>query len=177
MGKYVNPHEGARRIEQKKKKYINSHSGAERNRGGVVEGTAYLAGNLGLGVAGVAEGLTDIAAAGSHLMRGDLYMAKQPFIEGKTAEAQRDLEEWYNPGGGMKLAGDVASGAGQSVSYGLLSAIPIIGKPLMFASIGSQGVSSAAGRTGDVGLKELGYGATVGAVEGILESKLGATLR
>ena len=174
MGKYVNPHEGARRIEQKKKKYINSHSGAERNRGGVVEGTAYLAGNLGLGVAGVAEGLTDIAAAGSHLMRGDLYMAKQPFIEGKTAEAQRDLEEWYNPGGGMKLAGDVASGAGQSVSYGLLSAIPIIGKPLMFASIGSQGVSSAAGRTGDVGLKELGYGATVGAVEGILESKLGA---
>lgn len=174
MGKYVNPHEGARRIEQKKKKYINSHSGAERNRGGVVEGTAYLAGNLGLGVAGVAEGLTDIAAAGGHLMRGDLYMAKQPFIDSKTAEAQQDLEEWYNPGGGMKLAGDVVSGAGQSVSYGLLSAIPIIGKPLMFASIGAQGVSSAAGRTGDVGLKELGYGATVGAVEGILESKLGA---
>ena len=174
MGKYVNPHEGARRIEQKKKKYINPHSGAERNRGGVVEGTAYLAGNLGLGVAGVAEGLTDIAAAGSHLMRGDLYMAKQPFIDSKTAEAQQDLEEWYNPGKGMQFAGDVVSGAGQSVSYGLLSAIPIVGKPLMFASIGSQGVSSAAGRTGDVGLKELGYGATVGAVEGILESKLGA---
>lgn len=174
MGKYVNPHAGAKRIEQKKKKYINPHSGAERNRGGVVEGTAYLAGNLGLGVAGVAEGLADIAAAGSHLMRGDLYMAKQPFIDSKTAEAQQDLEEWYNPGDGMKLAGDVMSGAGQSASYGLLSAIPIIGKPLMFASIGSQGVSSAAGQTGDVGLKELGYGATVGAIEGILESKLGA---
>lgn len=174
MGKYVNPHAGAKRIEQKKKKYINPHSGAERNRGGVVEGTAYLAGNLGLGVAGVAEGLTDIAAAGPHLMRGDLYMAKQPFIDSKTAEAQQDLKEWYNPGKGMQFAGDVVSGAGQSVSYGLLSAIPIIGKPLMFASIGSQGVSSAAGRTGDVGLKELGYGATVGAVEGILESKLGA---
>ena len=174
MGNYVNPHAGARRIEQKKKKYINPHSGVERNRGGVVEGTAYLAGNLGLGLAGVAEGLADIAVAGSHLSRGDFYMAKKPFIDSKTAEAQQDLEEWYNPGGGMKLAGDVVSSEGQSVSYGLLSAIPIIGKPLMFASIGSQGVSSAAGRTGDVGLKELGYGATVGAVEGILESKLGA---
>lgn len=174
MGNYVNPHAGARRIEQKKRKYINPHSGAERNRGGVVEGAAYLAGNLGLGVAGVAEGIADIAAAGSHLSRGDLYMAKQPFLESKTGEAQQDLTEWYNPGVGMELAGEVAGGVGQSVSYGLLSALPIVGKPLMFASMGSQGVSSAAGRTGDVGLKEIGYGTTVAVLEGILESKLGA---
>lgn len=169
MGNYVNPHAGARRIEQKKKKYINPHSGAERNRGGVVEGTAYLAGNLGLGLAGVAEGIADIAVAGSHLSRGDLYMAKQPFLDNQTAQAQQDLAEWYNPGKGMQFAGDVASGIGNSLTF----MIPYVGPYLAAAGYLGMGVSGAAEKTGDVGLKEIGYGAANAGMEFVMDKFVG----
>ena len=169
MGNYVNPHAGARRIEQKKKKYINPHSGAERNRGGVVEGTAYLAGNLGLGLAGVAEGIADIAVAGSHLSRGDLYMAKQPFLDNQTAQAQQDLTEWYNPGKGMRFAGDVASGIGNSLTF----MIPYVGPYLAAAGYLGMGISGAAEKTGDVGIKEIGYGAANAGMEFVTDKFVG----
>ena len=145
-----------------------------KNRGGLAGGIGYVAGSAGLGLAGVGEGLLDIGAAGIDLISGDTEAAKNRFIDNKTADAQQRLSEWYSPGKGMEFAGQVSSGIGQSVGYGLLSAIPGVGVPMMYASIGSQGVSSAAQQTGDVGVRELAYGATVGAVEGLLESKLGA---
>ena len=175
MSKYVSAHNNARRIEEpKKKKYISAHSGAERNKGGLIEGAGYVAGNLGLGLAGVVEGVTDVAAAGGHLLRGDVQMAKQPFLDNQTAQAQQDLTEWYNPGKGMQFAGDVASGVGQSSVFLLDALVPGLGTGLFFGGITGQSVAGAAQQTGDVGLKEIGYGVASGAAEAALGKLVGA---
>ena len=132
--------------------YINQSASDDKNRGGIGAGLGYLAANLGLGAAGVGEGIGDLLAAGGDLLRGDTEMAKYRFLDNKTADAQRKLQESYNPGTIMKGAGDVASGIGNS----LIFLIPYAGPYLAGAGYMGMGVSNAAGQTGDVGLKELG---------------------
>lgn len=149
--------------------YINQSASDDKNRGGIGAGLGYLAANLGLGAAGVGEGIGDLLAAGSDLLRGDTEMAKYRFLDNKTADAQRKLQESYNPGTIMKGAGDVASGIGNS----LIFLIPYAGPYLAGAGYMGMGVSNAAEQTGDVGLKELGYGVVSGGLEFALDKFTG----
>ena len=174
MSKYVSAYNGVKREEPKKKKYVSAYSDAERNRGGLAEGAGYVAGSLGLGLAGVGEGVLDIAAASRDIMRGDTEMAKYRFLDNRTADAQQSLTEWYNPGKGMQFAGDVASGIGQSSVFLLDALVPGLGTGLFFGGITGQSVAGAAQQTGDVGLKEIGYGVASGAAEAALGKLVGA---
>ena len=153
---------------------IGSERIQEKNRGGLIGGLGYVGGNLGLGIAGIGEGVGDLISAGGDLLRGDTEMAEYRFLDNQTAEAQQSLREWYNPGTVMEFAGDVASGIGQSSVFLLDAVAPGVGTGLFFAGVGGQGISSAAARTGDVGWREFGYGVASGAAEGALELALGA---
>ena len=178
MSEYISAHRGA--AERKKKRELEksegyvSHYVPDKNRGGLLEGTGYVAGRLGLGLAGVGEGVLDIAAAGGDLLRGDTEMAKYRFLDNRTADAQQSLTEWYNPGKGMQFAGDVASGVGQSSVFLLDALVPGLGTGLFFGGITGQSVAGAAQQTGDVGLKEIGYGVASGAAEAALGKLVGA---
>lgn len=153
---------------------IGKKSNDEKNRGGLIGGIGYVAGSLGLGLAGVGEGVLDIATAAADLTRGNTDMAKYRFLDNRVGQAQQRLREDYNPGAVMEFAGDVASGIGQSSVFLLDAVAPGVGTGLFFAGVGGQGISSAAQQTGDVGWKELGYGAASGVTEGLLEKALGA---
>ena len=177
--KHVSAYRGAglnpNRVTKKKPaERVSAYATEEKNRGGLLEGTGYVAGRLGLGLAGVGEGVLDIAAAGGDLLRGDTEMAKYRFLDNRTADAQQSLTEWYNPGKGMQFAGDVASGVGQSSVFLLDALVPGLGTGLFFGGITGQSVAGAAQQTGDVGLKEIGYGVASGAAEAALGKLVGA---
>lgn len=172
MAKYVNASENAgfkknRRVQ--KKEYVNASERDEKNRGGLLEGAGYLAGNLGLGLAGVGEGIGDIVSAGADLLRGDTEMAKYRFLDNRTAEAQQRLQEDYNPNWAMEIAGEVASGIGNSLVF----MIPYAGRWLAGAGYWGQGISKAADKTGDVGLKEVAFGLGEATKEFLLEKATG----
>ena len=145
----------------------------EKNRGGFWDGAGYIVGNLGLGLASVGEGVGDIISAGADILRGDTDMAKYRFLNNMSGNAQKRLQEDYNPNGAMKLAGDVASGIGNSLTF----LIPYAGPYLAAAGYMGMGVSSAAERTGDVGAKELGYGVVSGSMEFLMDKFIGASGR
>lgn len=150
----------------------------QRSSGLTVGETAgYAAKSAWLGFRRVGEGVVDAALVPVDLMTGDVEQAKSRFMDSPIDRKKRELEEEYKPGKVAGFIGEVAGGIGQSIGYGLISAIPYAGKPMMYSSIVEQGISSAAEKTGKVGLKEVGYGATVGAIEGTLESKLGAGVK
>lgn len=140
----------------------------------VGETAGYAAKRAGIDFLRVGEGVVDAALVPVDLMTGNVEQAKSRFMDSPVDAMRERLDEEYNPGKVAGFIGDIAGGIGQSVGYGLISAIPYAGTPMMYSSIVEQGISSAAEKTGKVGLKEIGYGATVGAVEGTLESKLGA---
>ena len=148
--------------------------GQSRSSLTVGETAGYAAKSAWLGFRRVGEGVVDAALVPVDLMTGDVEQAKSRFMDSPIDRKKRELEEEYKPGKVAGFIGEVAGGIGQSVGYGLISAIPYAGQPMMYSSIVEQSISSAAEKTGEVGLKEIGYGATAGAVEGILESKLGA---
>lgn len=174
MAKYVSAYEGAKRDKEKKKKYVSAYSEAEKNKYGVPGAVGYVAGRAFTDFLRVGEGVKDAALVPVDLMMGNVDRAKSRFMDSPVDAMRERLDEEYNPGKGMQFVGNIAGGMGQSVGYGLISAIPYAGAPMMYSSIVEQGISSAAAQTGEVGLKEIGYGATVGAIEGTLESKLGA---
>ena len=148
--------------------------GTYKNNGGIKGAVGYAAGAAGLGFLRVGEGVVDAALVPVDLIAGNVDQAKNRFMDSPVDEMSNSLRERYNPGKGMEFVGNVTGGLGQSVGYGLISAIPYAGKPMMYSSIIEQSISSAAAKTGKVGAKEIAYGATAGAVEGILEEKLGS---
>ena len=163
----------AAKLREKKKapERASAYLATKQNRGSDV---GYVAKRAGTDFLRVGEGVVDAALVPIDLLTGNVEQAKSRFMDSPVDDMRERLDERYNPGKGMQFVGDIAGGIGQSVGYGLISAIPYAGKPMMYSSIVEQGISSAAEKTGKVGLKEVGYGATVGAIEGTLESKLGA---
>lgn len=151
-----------------------AQEGKEKNQGGIPGAIGYIAGRAGTDFLRVGEGVVDAALVPVDLLTGNVDRAKSRFMDSPVDAMRERLDEEYNPGKVAGFIGDIAGGIGQSVGYGLISAIPYAGTPMMYSSIVEQSISSAAEKTGKVGLKEIGYGATAGAVEGILESKLGA---
>ena len=148
--------------------------GRQKNQGGIPGTIGYIAGRAGTDFLRVGEGVVDAALVPIDLLTGNVEQAKSRFLDSPVDAMRERLDREYNPGKVAGFIGDIAGGIGQSVGYGLISAIPYAGTPMMYSSIVEQSISSAAEKTGEVGLKEVGYGATAGAVEGLLESKLGA---
>ena len=148
--------------------------GRQKNQGGIPGTIGYIAGRAGTDFLRVGEGVVDAALVPIDLLTGNVEQAKSRFMDSPVDAMRERLDREYNPGKVAGFIGDIAGGIGQSVGYGLISAIPYAGTPMMYSSIVEQSISSAAEKTGEVGLKEVGYGATAGAVEGLLESKLGA---
>lgn len=148
--------------------------GRQKNQGGIPGTIGYIAGRAGTDFLRVGEGVVDAALVPVDLLTGNVEQARSRFLDSPVDAMRERLDREYNPGKVAGFIGDIAGGIGQSVGYGLISAIPYAGTPMMYSSIVEQSISSAAEKTGEVGLKEVGYGATAGAVEGLLESKLGA---
>ena len=177
--KHISAYRGAglkanRVTKKEKKEHVSAYAAAVKNRGGVAGGIGYIAKRAGIDFLRVGEGVVDAALVPVDLLTGNVDRAKSRFLDSPVDAMRERLDEEYNPGKVAGFIGDIAGGIGQSVGYGLISAIPYAGQPMMYSSIVEQSISSAAEKTGEVGWKEVGYGATAGAVEGLLESKLGA---
>ena len=173
--------EGAKYSRATKKKQVEKPRASlidtEKNKGGLKGAVGYTLGRAGTDFLRVGEGVVDAALVPVDLLTGNVDRAKSRFMDSPVDAMRERLDEEYNPGKGMQVVGDIAGGIGQSAGYGLISAIPYAGTPMMYSSIVEQGISSAAKQTGDVGFKEIAYGATTGAIEGALESKLGAGVK
>lgn len=144
-----------------------------KNRGGIPGAIGYLGGNVVTGAGQMVEGIVDVGMAGADLLRGDTDMAQYRFLKNVTKEWDEELERSYNPGTVMQIGGDVASGIGTSLVY----MIPKAGIFLGAAGTFGSNVSEAAEKTGEVGLKELGYAAAATVPEVALEGLLGAATR
>ena len=174
MSKYVSPFNGVKRIKVEDPKFVNAYALPKgKNRGGLLGAGGYLAGNVVTGAGQMVEGIVDVGMAGADLLRGDTDMAQYRFLKNVTKEWDEELERSYNPGTVMQIGGDVASGIGTSLMY----MIPKAGIFLGAAGTFGSNVSEAAEKTGEVGLKELGYAAAATVPEVALEGLLGAATR
>lgn len=137
---------------------------------GVLGGLGYVGASLLAGVGGMVEGIGDLIGGTAALLSGDKLYAKYIFSKNTVGEWHQKIEDAYQPGAVMDFIGDVGQGIGNSA----VMAVPYVGKVAFFAGAIGQGVGEAVQSTGEVGLKEYAYGATVGALEGLLESVIGA---
>lgn len=148
---------------------------AEKNRGGLAGGVAYTAEKLGLGFLRSVEGIWDFVAGGIAELFGAHQWAERQFKNDWVNYNHAD--EWYNPGAGWKLAGDVAGGIGTSAPAIAVNLIPGLGNAasawLTFVTAATpaagSGVSDSVKQTGSLTGKEWAYGTMSGATEGVLE--------
>jgi hypothetical protein len=152
---------------------LGQKSNTEKNQGGIPGAIGYLGGNVVTGAGQMVEGIVDVGMAGADLLRGATDMAQYRFLKNVTKEWDEELERSYNPGTVMQIGGDVASGIGTSLMY----MIPKAGIFLGAAGTFGSNVSEAAEKTGEVGLKELGYAAAATVPEVALEGLIGAGVR
>ena len=149
---------------------VQSSSYGQKNTGSTL---GYLGGNFAAGLGGIVEGLTDLFLAGGALITGDVDYAKYVFKDNVVGDWHESITDDYSPGKVMQFLGDVSHGLGQSSVF-LLDAVGApVGTVGFFGGMIGQGISSAAEKTGDVGLKEVAYGALSGAAEGVLEKAMG----
>lgn len=149
----------------------------KKNKGGVLGGIGYTAGNLLTGIFGVGEGVYDFVVGGvADLFGADEY-AERLHKDDVTGRWQQGLDEWYNPSKAMDFVGDVAGGLGQTATYVGLNLIPVVGQwasaGAMFGSAAGRGITSAYQKTGKLGGKEYLYGMGSGAMELALETATG----
>ncbi len=147
------------------------------NKGGLAGGATYIAGSALAGIGGVGEGIIDLFSAAGNALAGNTEYAKYVFKDNVVGDWHEDITEEYNPDAVWKFGGDVAHGLGQS-SWFLLNLIPganWVGTATFGAGMVGQGISNAAEQTGDVGLKEVGYGVTTAAIEATLGHFLNGT--
>lgn len=141
------------------------------NNGGFLGGVGYVAEKFGLGVMSSLEGIWDYAAGGIAKLVGADEWAEEQFANDWMNYNHAD--EWFDPGDGWKVAGDVFGGIGTSVPSIAASFVPGVGIGLSIAVAGLSAAGNATKeayrQTGELGLKEFGYGAMVGATEGLVE--------
>ena len=111
-----------------------------KNTGGLGEGLGYIAGNIGIGAAGIVEGVTDLVSAAGLAITGQGDKAKQVFMDSWSGEWKEALDDWYNPNAAMSFIGDVGGGIGNS----LVAMVPFVGLPSFFLGSAGGGISSAA---------------------------------
>ena len=149
----------------------------EKNRGGPFGGAGYVAEKIGLGIAQGVEGIFDFAIGGVADIFGADDFAERQFANDWFNYSHAD--EWYNPGEGWKVAGDVAGGIGSSiptiataaaVTYFTGGAGAGIAATLVAGtSAGGTAVKEAYQETGELTGKEWGYGILSGATEAAIE--------
>ena len=162
--------------------YAKKEDEEKKNKGGLLGGIGYFAHKLGLGFLQGIEGVWDYAAGGiADLFGGDDWAKDQFESDWFNYNA---ADDWYDPGEGWKVAGDVAGGMGTSLP-GMLTAAGLTiatGGTAAPAALGlAVGSLSAAGtstkeamqQSGELTGKEYLYGAGMGAVEAVTEKLSG----
>lgn len=151
----------------------------EKNQGGFWGGAGYIFEQLGLGALSVVEGIWDFTAGGLADLFGADQWAEEQFANDWVN--YNHANEWYNPTDGMRVAGDVASGIGNTlVGVGVGLATGGSGWVVMgTVGLGAAGnaTKEAYKKTGELGWKEYGYGILSGATEAALEKVTGGTER
>lgn len=172
--------------------YLNAQheeANREKNNGGFFGGLGYVFEQLGLGALSVVEGIWDFTAGGLADLFGADQWAEEQFANDWVN--YNHANEWYNPTDGWRMAGDVASGIGNSLvgmgavagaaaiayfSGGTLApwAAGLISGVVMGAGAAGNATKEAYKKTGELGWKEYGYGLLSGTTEGVLEGVTGA---
>ena len=151
----------------------------EKNNGGFFGGVGYFFEQLGLGALSVVEGVWDFTAGGLADLFGADQWAEEQFANDWVN--YNHANEWYNPTDGMRVVGDVASGLGNTlVGVGVGLATGGSGWAVMgTVGLGAAGnaTKEAYKKTGELGLKEYGYGILSGVTEAALEKVTGGTER
>lgn len=157
-----------------------SLAGDIKNNG---SGLAYLGKKSVVGLASVGEGITDLVGALAAEIRGDHAYAQYLFQYSDVKDWEEEFTREYNPTGTMAFLGDVSSAVGQTLGFVGIGAVgtavgaPWLGTVGIVASSMGRGVSNAVQKTGKLGFSEYGYGLTMGALEGVLEAKLGVGMK
>ena len=153
----------------------------EQNRGGLLGGLGYLGEKMAVGFVSSLEGMSDYTFSGLAKLFGNDAWAEDIIKNDWFGDWYSHPEEWFNPGQGWRVAGDVAGGIGTSIP-GMAAAV---GLGVATSGVGAGAAASfltsglgAAGRatkeayeqTGKLTGKEYGYGALVGATEGGVEA-------
>lgn len=158
----------------------------EKNKGGVLGGLGYLGEKAAASFMQSVEGIWDYTAGGLAKLFGADDWAEEQFRNDWFGDWYSHPDEWYNPGEGWKVAGDVAGGIGTSLpslaavgigaavayfSGGTLSPVAVGLISAGTAGLGAAGTSTkqAYQETGKLGGAEFGYGALSGTVEGTTE--------
>ena len=158
----------------------------EKNKGGVLGGLGYLGEKAAASFMQSVEGIWDYTAGGLAKLFGEDDWAEEQFKNDWFGDWYSHPDEWYNPGEGWKVAGDVfggigtslpslaAVGIGAAVAYfsgGTLSPVAVGLISAGTAGLGAAGTSTkqAYQETGELGGAEFGYGALSGTVEGTTE--------
>ena len=168
---------------------VNSNKNTSvNNNGGLIGGVGYLAEKSALGFLSSVEGIWDYSAGGVAKLFGVDKWAERQFANDWVNYTHAD--EWYDPGKGWQIAGDVAGGIGTSMPaiagaagaalityFSGGTAAPAAAKLLsasvapLIAGFGAAGSATkeAYQKTGNLGAKEFGYGALSGATEAAIE--------
>jgi hypothetical protein len=137
---------------------------------------------LATGFVSSLEGAVDYVGSGFAKLIGDDAWAEDIIKNDWFGDWYSHPEEWFNPAGGWKVAGDVAGGIGTSipaiVSTAVVgyvtkgAALPSFFASFAPAALGAAGRSTKAAyeQTGELGGKEFGYGALSGLTEGTVEA-------
>ena len=173
LNKRLKENQAKRQIQTRSRVSGYSKYGTSYNAKNSGSTLGYLGGSLAAGIGGIGEGIVDLTAATGAFLTGQKEYAKYVFKDNVVGDWHQSLTENYNPGDIMGFMGNVAHSMGQS-SVMLLDAIGVpVGSVAFYGGMIGQGISNAAEKTGDVGFKEVAYGASVGVAEGILETYLG----
>ena len=157
-----------------------------KNTGGLVGGIGYLLEKNLTGFMSSVEGIWDFTAGGLAKLFGGDDWAESQIKNDWFGDWYSHPDEWYNPGKGWTVAGDVSQGIGTSgpgivtaVVGGIITAgsggtASAVGVPLIAAGVSALGAAGSSTKeayqkTGELTGKEFGYGALSGATEGVIE--------
>lgn len=149
------------------------------NNGGFLGGLGYLGKKIEYGAVQAVEGIWDFLAGGVADIFGADEWAKEQ-MESTWLDYDAP-DKYFNPDGGWKIAGDIASGLGNVLPTIALAAVTAgagAGAGVVAAVGGATAGTSAAGgatreaylETGDLTGDEWMYGVMVGTTEGLLEA-------
>ena len=134
----------------------------------------YLGEKYGSGLMQSIEGIGDYFVGNAQYLFGDKEGAFNTYNTDWFNYGHAD--EWFNPSEGWKMAGDTASGIGNSTlslgvaaGVGALTKSPQAARAASLTTLGisaaGRGIASAVQKTGELGGKEMLYGHLSGAVE------------
>ena len=165
--------------------YANKDTGP-KNKGGFLGGLGYLGEKLAVGAMQSIEGIWDYSAGGIADLFGADEWAEKQMNKDWFGEWYSHPDEWFNPEGGWKTAGDVAGGIGSSlpaigaaalaagITVATAGAASPVAAGLASAAVAGLGAAGTATKeayreSGELTGKEWGYGALVGGTEAAIE--------